>query len=359
MSLAKAFPLQYNPVIDEETDEDEETEEDEENEETEEDEETEEEEKAEDAQMNALDLWRRAAIESFSNRVEEFPDLPESPATLPSAPEAYHTKTSVVMLDSLDRNMLVYPLPTQLSFNLPRLFKNVERIDIVQVKFLCGLYNISPTLRNNTFTLTDSTSTVTTLTIPSGFYGVQQLTATLQGLLNGVGSSSTFSVTWSPTTGRITIAGTAPFFISLFKTPLPTSLISAKVEWGLGYTLGWNGPPATLTGAASYTAPCFPRVDKDYVFLQMNDSERMNEVTTSDQVGHYFGKLLLNEFGAYAQSFVEAPKIYELPLGRLERLQFAWTDRHGSPLVGPDAATCDWHMTLRITERVYAKEEST
>jgi hypothetical protein len=88
----------------------------------------------------------------------------------------------------------------------------------------------------------------------------------------------------------------------------------------------------------------------------MNDSERMNEVVTLDQVDHYFGKLLLNDFGAYAQSFVEAPKIYELPVGRLERLQFAWTDRHGSPLVGADAATCDWHMTLRITERVFEKD---
>jgi len=361
MSLAKAFPLQYNPVIDEsdeetedEETEDEETEDEEtEDEETEgeESEESEESEKAVDVQMNALDLWKQVAIESFSNK---YPELPESPQEAHESPEAYRIRTTVVMLDSLDRNLAVYPLPTQVSFNLPRLFKNVERIDILQVKFLCGLYNISPTLRNNTFTLVDSTPSTYTLTIPPGFYGVQQLTATLQGLLNGVGSTSTFAVTWSPTTGRITIAATDPFSISLFRTPISSN--PAKVEWGLGWHLGWNGPPATLTGAASYTAPSFPRVDKDYVFLRMNDSERMNEVVTLDQVDHYFGKLLLNDFGAYAQSFVEAPKIYELPVGRLERLQFAWTDRHGSPLVGADAATCDWHMTLRITERVFEKD---
>lgn len=353
MSLAKAFPLQYNPVIDEsdEETEGEETEDESESEETEdESEESEESEKAVDVQMNALDLWKQVAIESFSNK---YPELPESPQEAHEPPEAYRIRTTVVMLDSLDRNLAVYPLPTQVSFNLPRLFKNVERIDILQVKFLCGLYNISPTLRNNTFSLTDSSATYT-LTIPPGFYGVQQLTATLQGLLNGVGSTSTFAVTWSPTTGRITIAATDPFSISLFRTPISST--PAKVEWGLGWHLGWNGPPATLTGAASYTAPSFPRVDKDYVFLRMNDSERMNEVVTLDQVDHYFGKLLLNDFGAYAQSFVEAPKIYELPVGRLERLQFAWTDRHGSPLVGADAATCDWHMTLRITERVFEKD---
>ena len=373
MSLAKAFPLQYNPVIDfgdgleelrEESEEESESESESESEESsesgnesEEGESSEEEESSEHFGRGGSGGLRGVRTpESFEDKqtpldiTEASPSHSEHPL-LPK-PDAFKTKTTVIMLDSLDRNILVYPLPTQVAFPLPRLFKTVERIDIVQVKFFSGLYNISPTLRNNTLTLTDATATTYNLMVPSGFYGVQQLTATLQGLLNGCGSTTTFAVTWNPITGRVTIGGTDTFSISLFKTPLPATLVNARTEWGLGWILGWNGPPAGLTGSASYVAPGFPRVDKDYVFLQMNDSERMNQVETSDQVGHYFGKLLLNEFGAYAQSFVEAPKIYEDPLGRLERLQFVWTDRHGSPLVGPDAATCDWHMTLRITERI-------
>ena len=69
-------------------------------------------------------------------------------------------------------------------------------------------------------------------------------------------------------------------------------------------------------------------------------------------MAHYFGKLLLNNFGCWAQTFVEAPKTFKPVLGRLERLNFTWTDRHGLVLDGPDAASCDWHMALRITEIV-------
>jgi len=68
------------------------------------------------------------------------------------------------------------------------------------------------------------------------------------------------------------------------------------------------------------------------------------------QVSHYFAKLLLNDFGCYAQTMIESPKIFAPVLGRLDRLSFTWVDRSGNPLVGPDATSCDWHMTLRIVE---------
>jgi hypothetical protein len=68
------------------------------------------------------------------------------------------------------------------------------------------------------------------------------------------------------------------------------------------------------------------------------------------QISHYFAKLLLNDFGCYAQTMIEAPKIFAPVLGRLDRLSFSWVDRYGKPLAGPDATSCDWHMTLRVTE---------
>ena len=104
----------------------------------------------------------------------------------------------------------------------------------------------------------------------------------------------------------------------------------------------------------------------------MNDHEMMNTVDHTDledtkvvqdptgQVSHYFGKLLLNNFGCYAQTFLEAPKVFHPILGRLDRLSFEWTDRHGNVLSGPDAASCDWNMTVRIVEiKDKAKDTST
>jgi hypothetical protein len=71
---------------------------------------------------------------------------------------------------------------------------------------------------------------------------------------------------------------------------------------------------------------------------------------STGQVAHYFGKLLLNGFGCWAQTFVELPKTFRPALGRLDFLTFTWLDRFGQPFAGPDAASCDWNMTVRVVE---------
>ena len=274
------------------------------------------------------------------------------------------SSTRLIMIDSLDRDQNVYPSPTEIRLKLPRTYRNIERIDIVQIKFFCGLYSISETLRNNMMDFADASGSYT-LTIPSGSYSPTELCGVLEGLMNAVSvlPSHTYSVSQNTNTGRITFAGLAPFSLSLFRVPLPAYLAGTYSDWGLGWTLGWCGKPTVLSGAASYTAQTSPRIHgPDYIFLQMNDTEHMNTVdhtglevvgasqTSTGQVSHYFGKLLMNSFGCWAQTFLEAPKIYTTPLGKLERLQFTWTDRQGNPLTGSDALACDWHATIRITE---------
>jgi hypothetical protein len=103
----------------------------------------------------------------------------------------------------------------------------------------------------------------------------------------------------------------------------------------------------------------------DYIFLRLNDSEHTNTVDHTGpetlsiaqdswgQVADYFGKLLLNNFGCYAQTFVEAPKEFRPVLGRMDRLSMEWLDRAGAALtIEQGAAACDWHATFRITEVV-------
>lgn len=94
--------------------------------------------------------------------------------------------------------------------------------------------------------------------------------------------------------------------------------------------------------------------------LLLNNKVLFNKVTgrqmqdSTGQVGHYFGKLLLNNFGGWAQTFIEAPHMFTPVLGRLDRLNITWSDRHGNALTASDigAGSCEWHMTLRITEIV-------
>ena len=278
-------------------------------------------------------------------------DVPDEPYESDRVHFTERRQTTVVMVNSLDRDQQVYPLPTQVRLKLPREYKNVERIDIVQVKFFCGLYWV--TKANNTLTV-DVSGTPYTAAIDPGSYGLAALCSSVQAALT-LATSRPFLVTYSSVTGRITIAASVPFSIVF-----PTS--SAYSEWGLGWNLGWGGQPVNQTGQTSYTADNFPRLGDDYIFLQLNDTEHMNGIDHTDleatgrvqdstgQVSHYFGKLLLNNFGCWAQTFIEAPKNFVPVLSRLDRLNFTWTDRHGTTFTTDDAASCEWHMTLRITE---------
>ena len=311
----------------------------------------------------ANDRWRSHALQ-FVNGGHRVPAA-SGPGRKDNGLGMYNTKLkfeekrviSVLMVDSLDRDQRAYPLPTQIRLKLPRVYKNVERIDIVQVKFLSGIYTVSEARGNHQMVVVVG-STGYKITVTDGTYTAQQMATALAGAFTtavGVG----FTISYDQSTGRFTISYSG----GVFQLPFAANArVGAMTDWGLGWTLGFGGPPVDLTGETSYTATCFPRLFTDYIYLRMNETEHMNTIDhtslentasaqeSTGQVAHYFGKLLLAPFGCYAQTFIESPKIFKPVLGRLERLNFDWTDRHGQVLAGVDAAACDWHMTLRITE---------
>jgi len=320
-----------------------------------------------DGRMQAMDQWREHAL-SWINGPGRTPVV-EGPGTHSGHMDGIGLQnttlqfteqrvTHMLMVDSLDRDQRIYPYPTQFKLRLPRTYRNVTRIDIVQVKMLSGFYNISAAKGNNTITIVDSSGS-NIFTLSDGTYTLQQLLTTLQEQFDLV--SPSYSITYSCITGRITITAAVPFTL-----PFTSTTVS---DWGLGWNLGFGGPAATVTamdysgGAVYYaTATCFPRLTTDYIYLRLNEPEFMNTVDHTDledtavsqdptgQIAHYFGKLLLNDFGCYAQTFIESPKAFAPVLGRLDRLSFTWVDRYGNPFVGPDALSCDWNMALRIVE---------
>jgi hypothetical protein len=315
-----------------------------------------------DERLSALDAWRtqgQAWLAGPSRyTVPEGPGRPDNRLGMWNTAFEYaeERRTSVLMLDSLDRDQAAYPLPTSLRLKLPRVYRNVERIDICQIKFLNGLYAISAERRNNKlpWILDDGSGAAV---IPDGTYTGQQLVDALTAEL-----PAAIQITYNCTKGRFILDASSS---TSFELPwLSNATNMGPTDWGLGWNLGFGGPAADLSGSLVYMASHMPRLFDDYVFLRLNDAEKMNDVDHTDlenvavaqdstgQVGHYFGKLLLNNFGCWSQTFIEAPKRFRPVLGRLERLNVDWVDRHGVPLVGVDAATCDWHMTVRITEIV-------
>ena len=318
-----------------------------------------------DGRLQAVDQWRSHAL-SWINGPGRAPVV-EGPGAAPSALNNTSMEiteqrvTHMLMVDSLDRDQRIYPLPTQFKLRLPRTYRNVERIDIVQVKMLSGFYTFSERFNNTTLTVYDMSGVPLSAEVPALLDG----NYTIQQLIDSIRLPSGFTLTYSCVTGRITITGPQAFQLNVGALPTATS------NWGLGWNLGFGGPAELLV--ASYvdgsmpdawilTASCFPRLTTDYIYLRLNEPEFMNSVDHTDvedtavsqdptgQVSHYFGKLLLNNFGCYAQTFIESPKLFAPVLGRLDRLSFTWVDRQGNPLAGPDATSCDWHMALRIIE---------
>lgn len=334
-----------------------------------------------DARLQSMDRWRVAAqswVPGPGRDVMMGATAPAGAGAEDTGLGMHNTRTtfaerrdvSVLMVDSLDRDQRVYPLPTQMRLALPRVYKNVERIDIVQVKMLSGFYALSAARGNSTLSLIVADVSYS-VTIPDGTYSMQQLVDVMNGLFAATAGLTDVTMSFDCVAGRVVLeyAGAGTFSLPFFSTS-PTTRQGLYSGWGLGWNLGFGGLPADYEGATRYVAVAFPRLYDDYVFLRLNDTEHMNTVDhtglenvaisqdSTGQVGHYFGKLLLNTFGCYAQTFVEAPKRFNPVLGRLDRIQFEWVDRWGNVLTGPDAASCDWHMTLRIVEVVEGPRSS-
>jgi len=106
------------------------------------------------------------------------------------------TITNVIMIDSRDRDKTAYPQPTNLSLRLPRIYKNITGISIMQMKFLCSFYYFSAVKVNTSLSILEIGRTITdpvsgivrpniiTNTITDGTYDINALVAEITNQLN-------------------------------------------------------------------------------------------------------------------------------------------------------------------------------
>lgn len=104
--------------------------------------------------------------------------------------------TNVIMVDSRDRDKVAYPQPTNLSLRLPRIYKNITGITIMQMKFLCSFYYFSAVKVNTSMSILEIGRTVTdpvtgivgpnviTNTMTDGSYDINALLAEITNQLN-------------------------------------------------------------------------------------------------------------------------------------------------------------------------------
>ena len=72
---------------------------------------------------------------------------------------------------------------------------------------------------------------------------------------------------------------------------------------------------------------------------------------TTAQSGRYNSKLILNNFGSFATTFVQSPVTFNPPVGKLDKLSFSWYNAAGVLLNNND---CDWSGSVQIVESVVA-----
>jgi hypothetical protein len=135
----------------------------------------------------------------------------------------------------------------------------------------------------------------------------------------------------------------------------------AKLEdsWGLGWNLGFaklDTPYETVQTGSS-----FFKILDDFIALRLNqelDINRMdvtskeNFVVTQDPTGMtkaFYGKLLLANFGSYAQTFISNPISFANPLGKIDKLTFQWVDVTGAVIDNND---CEWTAVVQMNEQV-------
>jgi hypothetical protein len=130
-------------------------------------------------------------------------------------------------------------------------------------------------------------------------------------------------------------------------------------QYGLGYNLGFALEDTKHNTVQRATS--FFKILDDYIYLQLNEEFKMNRLDisqpenfarthdTTAQSGVYNSKLILNNFGSFATTFVHSPVNFNPVVGKLDKLTFAWYNSAGILLNNAD---CEWTGTVQIVEAV-------
>ncbi len=109
---------------------------------------------------------------------------------------ADNSETSIVMIDSRYRDRQAYPQPTYCTLRLPKIYKNITSINMVEMKLLTSFYFFRLSKANTDITVYERdritfnpftstlTSTIVKRYIDTGSYNIDQLQAEIQQKLN-------------------------------------------------------------------------------------------------------------------------------------------------------------------------------
>jgi hypothetical protein len=143
----------------------------------------------------------------------------------------------------------------------------------------------------------------------------------------------------------------------LWKSSLLSNYRNLIDAWGLGWNLGFekdDTPYDTVQKGVS-----FYKILDDFLNIKLNPELDMNRMDTSAQENlsvsqeptgttkAFFGKILLANFGSYAQTLISNPITFTNPLQKLANFTFQLVSIDGTIVNNTD---CEWNAVLQITE---------
>ena len=110
-------------------------------------------------------------------------NLPTNAAKFKEPKFTTQKNTSLIMINSRDRDTNAYPQPTNFYIRLPRTYKNITNLAITQLKFLSSFYYFTPAKENNSMAIYEQdrvmndVSNVIVSTVRTGTYDANTLVA--------------------------------------------------------------------------------------------------------------------------------------------------------------------------------------
>jgi len=153
---------------------------------------------------------------------------------------------------------------------------------------------------------------------------------------------------------------TDPVMFTLqFKSTLVEPQASAFNQWGLGWNLGFDKIDTIYN--TRHVGVTFIRIVDDYIYLKLNEELNLNNLDVSNkedlaltresagQSKQYYGKILLNTFGSFSQTLIQAAVPLITPIGRLDKLTFQLVDAYNQNINNQD---CEYNIVLSVDEMV-------
>jgi len=207
------------------------------------------------------------------------------------------TKTKLINIDTQFRDEYNYndtsssysvTLPDRFKYNLtlPDRINSVKTLAVKSIEIPMTFYNISSNLGNNSFSITNKTSNVTTvITVPDGNYSMASLITATNTVL-GTGSSSNLTLNQNANDKYQISAVTNNFDINFASFGTTQTNNKYNFKTSLGWLLGFRKPTYTVAAGSSIIADSLSLIttpSSRYLYLAIDEFNKgvQNSFVTS------------------------------------------------------------------------------